>query len=67
MIDNLSFDSALHGLIPCSKTFAIKFVQNCLCPLSSVSEYIIKGKQSFRLDCHHLDFGSFLRFITVSA
>ena len=53
MIDNLSFDfytsgnSALHGLTPCSNTFAIILVQNCLCPPSSVSELIIKGETEF--------------------
>ena len=49
MIDNLSLifisgNFVLHGLIPCSNTFAIKLVQNCICPLSSVSEFMRNGK-----------------------
>ena len=52
MMDSLSFNffsgnSALHGLIPCSNKFAIRSLQNCLCPLSSVSELMRNGITEF--------------------
>ena len=50
MINSLSFDffsgnSVLHGMIPCSNSFAIRLLQNCVCPLSSVSKVMINGKK----------------------
>ena len=52
MIDNLSFDFyfwdfCFTGANSLFEYIAIKLVQNCLCPLSSVSEFIIKGKTEF--------------------
>ena len=40
-------NSALHGLVPCSNKFAIRLLQNCICPLSSVSDLMRNGKTQF--------------------
>ena len=52
MIEKLSFDfyigsSFLHGLSPFSNKFAIKFLQNSICPRGSVNGDIKIGSTEF--------------------
>ena len=56
-------NSALHGLVPLSNKFVIKFRQKCVCPLSPVREVFINGEMKFSssLSCFDL----FLGFIAV--